>query len=143
MKLIQLAAVALIGGLFGVLAGAAAPAPTAISALPSASALGGTEVAPVVQDSQTRKATVDQIVEYAATQITASDIGAAGGSDNTFLGNQQIDANEPRYLWNELDQGSNEKLWDLDIQSKTFAVRTRTDADGAGRNGWTPIAASS
>lgn len=64
--------------------------------------------------------------------LSAADVGAAGGSSNAFTGNQQIDAAEPRYIFNETDQGSNEKMWDIDANAKNFSLRTRTDADGAG-----------
>lgn len=41
-----------------------------ISALPAASALAGTEVAPVVQSSTTKKATIDQIKTYVSASPT-------------------------------------------------------------------------
>lgn len=39
---------------------------------------------------------------------------------------------EPRLLLSESDQGSDLKLWDLDLNGGIFTIRTRTDADGAG-----------
>jgi hypothetical protein len=41
---------------------------------------------------------------------------------------------EPRLLLNESDQGANLKLWDIDLNGGVLAIRTRTDADGAGNN---------
>lgn len=39
---------------------------------------------------------------------------------------------EPRLLLNESDQGTDLKLWDIDLNAGIFTMRTRTDADGAG-----------
>lgn len=40
----------------------------------------------------------------------------------------------PRATFNETDQASDEKLWDLALDAKILTLRTRTDADGAGVN---------
>lgn len=45
---------------------------------------------------------------------------------------QRLSSVEPRLQFYESDQAADEKLWDLDVQGKTLALRTRTDADGAG-----------
>ncbi len=45
---------------------------------------------------------------------------------------------EPRLLFNESDQASNKKVWDIDVQGGHFIGRTRTDADGAGKT-WIDI----
>ncbi len=47
-------------------------ADVAISSLPAASALGGTEVAPVVQSGSTKKATIDQIKDYVTTGLATA-----------------------------------------------------------------------
>lgn len=41
---------------------------------------------------------------------------------------------EPRILLNETDQATDQKLWDLDVQSAILRGRTRTDADGTGQS---------
>ncbi len=46
---------------------------------------------------------------------------------------------EPRLIFNESDQGSNKKIWDIDVQGAHFIGRTRTDADGAGKI-WVDVA---
>lgn len=61
--------------------------------------------------------------------------GAGGGASlgaNTFTAAQTIASTEPRLIFNETDQGADLKLWDLDLASGVFTLRTRTDADGAG-----------
>lgn len=56
-------------------------------------------------------------------------------ASNSFTGTtQQISNAEPRLKLNETDQGSDLKLWDIDVASGVLTVRTRTDADGAGVN---------
>lgn len=52
----------------------------------------------------------------------------------TWTGNHTWSSAEPRLLLNESDRGTDLKLWDIDLSGSTFAIRTRTDADGAGRN---------
>lgn len=39
---------------------------------------------------------------------------------------------EPILLFEETDASTNEKLWDWDLNSKTYKLRTRTDGNGAG-----------
>lgn len=41
---------------------------------------------------------------------------------------------EPRLLLNETDVGADLKLWDIDVNASVLTGRTRTDADGAGKN---------
>jgi len=41
---------------------------------------------------------------------------------------------EPRLLLNETDVGADLKLWDFDVNASVLTGRTRTDADGAGKN---------
>lgn len=41
---------------------------------------------------------------------------------------------EPRHLFTESDQGADLKTWDIDVNGGVLAIRTRTDADGAGVN---------
>jgi hypothetical protein len=73
------AALAALGALVAPLA---ASSQIAVSQLPAASALAGTEVAPLVQSGQTRKATVDQLATRAITVFT--------GQANTFTLRQTI-----------------------------------------------------
>lgn len=57
-------------------------ADVAISGLPAADALGGTETTPVVQGGVTKKATAAQVSTYVRSQVTKSDVGL-GNVDNT------------------------------------------------------------
>lgn len=41
---------------------------------------------------------------------------------------------EPRLKLNESDQGTDLKLWDIDLNGGILAIRTRNDADNAGNN---------
>lgn len=52
----------------------------------------------------------------------------------TMTGVWTFSSTEPRILFNETDQGANLKLWDFDLAAGVLAIRTRTDADGAGVN---------
>lgn len=133
---------------------AAYAADVAISALPAASTLAGTEVVPVVQSATTKKATITQIlagvVSPTGANPTASvGLSAVNGSATTFLrsdGSPALDQSiaptwtgihlyslaEPRIKFNETDQGTDLKLWDIDVNAGALAIRTRTDADGTG-----------
>lgn len=53
---------------------------------------------------------------------------------NIFTANLELSSAEPRFLWNETDQGTNLKLWDEDLNNAVLCFRTRTDADAAGVN---------
>lgn len=50
----------------------------------------------------------------------------------TWTGIHTFSLSEPRLKFNETDQGSDLKLWDIDVNAGVFTIRTRTDADGAG-----------
>lgn len=67
----------------------ASAADVAISGLPAASAIGGTDVAPVVQGGATKKATAAQIATYTRSVTTKSDVGLANvaNSDTTNASN--------------------------------------------------------
>lgn len=56
------------------------------------------------------------------------------GITPTWTSTHEWSLAEPRLLLNESDQGTNLKLWDIDLNSGVLAIRTRTDADGAGSN---------
>lgn len=54
---------------------------------------------------------------------------------NSFTGpSQTLSSSEPRLKLNESDQGTDLKLWDVDVNSGVLCLRTRTDADAAGVN---------
>lgn len=72
--------------------------------------------------------------ETGVVVLDATDVGAAGTTANTFTGAQTIAAAEPRVIFNETDQGTDLKVWDLDLASGVFTLRTRTDVDGTGKN---------
>lgn len=56
-------------------------------------------------------------------------------TDNpTWTGLHTWSSTEPRHLFYESDQGTDLKLWDIDLGGGVLCVRTRTDADGAGQN---------
>lgn len=52
----------------------------------------------------------------------------------TWTGLHTWSSTEPRLLLNESDVGANLKLWDFDVSASVLTGRTRTDADGAGKN---------
>lgn len=41
---------------------------------------------------------------------------------------------EPRLIVDETDGGTDKRLWDIDIQAGVLSIRTRTDADGSGKD---------
>lgn len=48
------------------------------------------------------------------------------------LASVNLSSTEPRITFTETDQGTNLKMWDIDVNAAVMAFRTRTDADGAG-----------
>lgn len=52
----------------------------------------------------------------------------------TWTGTHTFSATEPRILLNQSGAGANLKLWDFDVAATVLTGRTRTDADGAGKN---------
>lgn len=60
--------------------------------------------------------------------------GITAAGNNTFTGTNTIASAEPRLLFSETDAAANVGLWDFDINAGVWALRTRTDADGAGTN---------
>lgn len=61
--------------------------------------------------------------------------GNVTASGNVRAGaNLEAYAAEPRIVMSETDRGTDLKIWDLDINAGVFSFRTRTDADGAGKN---------
>lgn len=56
------------------------------------------------------------------------------GDTPTWTGVHTWSLAEPRLRLSESDQTTNETLWDVDLNGKVLAFRTRTDADGAGVN---------
>jgi hypothetical protein len=66
---------------------------------------------------------------------TAVSLGAAKTSSaNVFTADQKISEAEVRWLFDETDAGADKRLWDIDIQAGVFKLRTRTDADGSGKD---------
>lgn len=67
---------------------------------------------------------------------TATTLGCASlTASNTFTGTtQKISSAEPRLILDETDAGSDKRLTDIDVQAGVISLRTRTDADGAGKN---------
>lgn len=59
-------------------------------------------------------------------EITMEAIALVGAGTNT------IEGAGPRLILNDLDEGSNEKIWDIAGVGGSLLLRTRTDADGAG-----------
>ncbi len=89
--------------------------------------------------------------------LTGYDIDNIPRADNvfpasTFTGNVSVTGNvtasanirangllevygaNPRIVLNETDRGSDGKFWDIDVSAGVLSLRTRTDADGAGKN---------
>ncbi len=64
--------------------------------------------------------------------VNANDVAVDQSFSPTWTGPHTFSGTEPRTKFNETDQAADEKLWDFDVQTKTFSLRTRTDADGAG-----------
>jgi hypothetical protein len=111
-----------------------ARAQVAISQLPSATALGGTEVAPVVQSGQTRRATIDQIRAYVASigntfsQIQTVDMGTssvpavwlktsyAGAWPGLLIENTIHDADsQTQVFWKRWDAAGNPLVWQANV----------------------------
>lgn len=113
-------------------------------------ALTGTPTAPTAAagTNTTQLATTAGIVaERTATRTltgatisgssnTLSNIPDSALSANVLLGNGNptITTVEPRILLNESDQGTDLKLWDMDLATGLLCLRTRTDADALGQN---------
>lgn len=73
------------------------------------------------------------IDDYPASPTDALTALLAGS--NIFTGTfNELQSAEPRLLFYETDAGSNLKLWDVDVNAGVWSWRTRTDADGAGKN---------
>lgn len=77
------------------------------------------------------------------TQWTIDDIPASPtdalvptlAASNVFTGaSNRFQGAEVRLTFFETDTGSNQGFWDIDINGAVWAWRTRTDADGAGKN---------
>lgn len=101
-------------------------ADVAISGLPAAASVTASDEFPTSQAGTTRKATALQIEAYIEASLLASNL--------TWTGANIWSSAEPRLRLNETDQGADLKIWDLDVASGVFTLRTRTDADGAGVN---------
>lgn len=65
--------------------------------------------------------------------VTVTTSITAGSLIRTNLQLEIVAAN-PRIWLYESDQASDEKAWDVDLSAKVLSVRTRTDADAAGKN---------
>jgi hypothetical protein len=52
----------------------------------------------------------------------------------TFSGIPTYGSTEPRIKFNQTGAGTDQKLWDVDLNTLVWCLRTRTDADGAGVN---------
>lgn len=67
---------------------------------------------------------------------TAASLGAATlAAANTFTGSpQKISALEPRLILDESDAAADKRLWDFDVNGAVLKIRTRTDADGTGKD---------
>lgn len=61
-------------------------------------------------------------------------VGGSTRYSASAAGTHTYTAAEPRLILNESDQTTDEKITDIDLNAKTFLVRSRTDADGAGTN---------
>lgn len=67
---------------------------------------------------------------------TLDGLGAASiDGANVFTGaTNKFSAAEVRLLLDETDGGTDKRLWDIDIQAGVLSLRTRTDADGSGKD---------
>ncbi len=72
------------------------------------------------------------------TVTTTGNISSGGTIHAT--GNIDTDADiviygaDPRIKMGESDRGTDLKYWDMDVEAGVWSLRTRTDADGAGKN---------
>lgn len=53
---------------------------------------------------------------------------------STFADSITVSGSEPRIILNETDGGANVKKYDIDVNGSVLAIRTRTDADGTGKD---------
>lgn len=97
-----------------------------ISELSSASALDGTETVPLVQGGRTLRALISAIKTY------LTGVANTWSAAQTFTSTVEIEAAAPRFILDESDAGSNERIYDFAQSSGQLLSRTRTDADGAG-----------
>lgn len=67
---------------------------------------------------------------------TASGLGVPSlAGSNTFTGTwNKEQAAEVRHIFDETDAGTDKRLWDIDINAGVLKIRTRTDADGSGKD---------
>lgn len=67
---------------------------------------------------------------------TASGLGVPTlAGSNTLTGAwNKIQHTEPRFIIDETDAGTDKRLWDIDVQAGVLKIRTRTDADGSGKD---------
>lgn len=68
---------------------------------------------------------------YTEDNIPSTQTGFSSGA---FSGNVTLSSSEPRLILSESDQGSNAKKWDMDVAAAVLKIRTRTDADGTGKD---------
>lgn len=66
---------------------------------------------------------------------TAAGLGVPTLTGNNVLtGVNRITAAEARLIIDETDAGTDKRLWDIDAQAGVLKLRTRTDADGSGKD---------
>lgn len=78
------------------------------------------------------------VLESAFGNLTTGDITSSGTiqANSGFLRTQYYESyhTTPRNFWYETDRGTDLKAWDINIASGVFSLRTRTDADGTGKD---------
>lgn len=79
------------------------------------------------------------VTQWTLDDIDSSLIAALGtpglSSNNIFTGTWNKFASvEPRIIMDDTDASSDKRLWDFDANSGVWSLRTRTDADGSGKN---------
>jgi hypothetical protein len=78
------------------------------------------------------------VLENAFGNITTGDITSSGTlqANSGFVRTRYFESyhTTPRNFWYETDRGTDLKAWDINIASGVWSLRTRTDADGTGKN---------
>lgn len=87
---------------------------------------------PIVETELTSSSVTGSLTVSGA--VTVGDISPEIGTGKIYGKKFRANDTEPNYQLYESDQGTNKKLWDLISTGGAFYLRTRTDADGNGRN---------
>lgn len=83
------------------------------------------------EDNIPRQETVFAGAAFSGNVTVAGTLAVTGATTTSDL---TIASTEPRIKLNESDVGTDLKNWDIDVSASVLSIRTRTDADAAGKN---------